>query len=592
MNRRLLLVLGLALALLISCVSTGPALKDGEYTIDLFTTNDIHGRYFDSLYVGNNTKESLLAVSSYMNYQREKLGEDRIVFIDAGDCLQGDNASYYYNYVDTKTKHIYARMAEYMKYDAIVVGNHDIETGHPVYDRIDKTMGIPFLAANAIKQSNGKPYFQEYTIVERQGLKIAILGFTNPGIKGWLAEEIWKGMNFESLIPAVQDEVDKVIAKENPAVVIAAVHSGTGKGDGNSLESQGLDLLNSLSNVDFVICSHDHKACIEHSGNTTLINAGSHCRNVGHGTVNIKVEGGRIVEKTTTGELVNINKNKVDEKMREMFRADYETVKAFTTRKVGELEMPLITRESFIGMCDYMNLIHTVCLSCEPAQLSMAAPLTYNGFVKAGDVLFNDLFTIYPYENQLYVVEMTGKEIRDYLEYSYNQWIQTASNRTDTVLRIAKKDDPRTGQKNWSFIERSYNFDSMAGAFYTVDVTKPRGQRVEITALADGTPFSMTGKYNVAMTSYRASGGGFIMSEGAGVNTDNIESRVVAKYPEIRELVYKYFENHKDLDGDIAAVTSEELAQSSVVGAWSFVPEKVAEPALKRDYSKLFPKRK
>ena len=256
----------LACTLLLTSCSGQETLRDGEYTIDVFTTNDVHVRYFDEPYVNGGTKESLLAVNSYMNSQRESLGEDRVVFIDAGDCLQGDNAAYYYNYVDTETKHLYARMAEYMRYDAIVVGNHDIETGHPVYDRLVRTMDIPFLAANALKEGSGKAYFQEYTILKRQGLRIAVIGFTNPGIKGWLTEDLWRGLDFASLLPYAQQVVDRVIAKEKPQVVIVAAHSGTGKGDGSSLENQGLDLLQSLENGDFVICAHDHSPLVRTEG--------------------------------------------------------------------------------------------------------------------------------------------------------------------------------------------------------------------------------------------------------------------------------------------------------------------------------------
>lgn len=584
MKKYLIILTGL-LAFAASCTTKT---ADGEYTLDLFTTNDIHGRYFDSLYVGNNTKESLLAVSEHMNGLRAELGDDNIIFIDAGDFLQGDNAAYYFNYVDTKTKHLYARMAEYMKYDVVTVGNHDIETGHAVYDRINKTMKLPFLAANAIRTDNGKSYFKEYVILRKNGLKVAVIGFTNPNIKSWLAPEVWSGMTFESLIPFAQQKIDQVIAKEHPDVVIATTHSGTGRGDGSSVESQGLDLLNSLTGVDFILCSHDHRACTFKNGETTLINAGSHCRSLGHGKVTVKIENGAVVSKTTEGEILPIDKNKIDETMRAKFRADYEVVKAFTLQKVGELESPLRTSESFTGMCDYMNLLHTVSLSCAPAQLSFAAPLSQNDVIESGTLIYNDLFKIYKYENQLFVVKMTGQQVKDFLEYSYNNWINTVTDKEKPILRIRQKDDPRDMLYGWSFIGQSFNFDSMGGAHYTVDVTKPYGERICITKLADGTPFSLGETYNVAMTSYRASGGGNTMSEGAHIDTDNIDEITVARYPEIREIIYDYFKNHVDENGNIVPVTSAELSDESVVGHWEFIPAEICEEGLARDYERLF----
>ena len=122
-----LFVVAMVLCAMVSC---GPG--DGQYTFHLLATNDVHGCYFDSLYTGGGTRSSLMSVSWYADSVRTAAGPDNVVLIDAGDCLQGDNAAYYFNYVDTAAPHVYGRMAGYMKYDAVVVGNHDIETGHPV----------------------------------------------------------------------------------------------------------------------------------------------------------------------------------------------------------------------------------------------------------------------------------------------------------------------------------------------------------------------------------------------------------------------------------------------------------------------------
>ena len=566
-----------AAALLASCC--GP--KDGEYTFRVLTTNDIHGRYFDSLYVTDRTSNALTNVSWYADSIRVADGADNVILIDAGDCLQGDNAAYYFNYADTVSKHLFARMMEYVGYDAVVVGNHDIETGHPVYDRIRRTMDVPFLAANAIRTDNGKPYFQEYVTLKRHGLKITVIGFTNPNIRSWLSPILWEGMTFESLLPVAQETVDRIVAKEKSDVVIVAVHAGTGEGDGSQLESQGLDLFKCLEGVDFVICAHDHRPVVHKNDSICLINAGSHCRNLGFGTVKVKVENGKVVSKTLDAELLPVDKNNVDKLMQQTFRQEFEAVKAFTLKEVGELKTELRTRDAYRGMSDYMNLIHTLSIGCSPAQISFAAPLTFNGFVKEGTLVYNDLFTIYPYENQLFVVKMTGKEIKDYLEFSYDSWTNTIDSADDHVLKIVNAADPRTGQSRWSFVNRSYNFDSAAGLIYKVDVTKPVGQRVLIESLADGTSFDEASEYNVAMTSYRASGGGGLMAA-AGVDTERINDRVVEYYPEIRNILYDYLLENKVID-------TAHTGDRNVIGEWRFIPEDLASKALDKDMELLFP---
>ncbi len=558
-------------------------LKDGEYTLTVLSTNDVHGTWFDSTYVDGKIRKSIFSMNHYIDSVRTADGFGNVLLLDAGDCLQGDNAPYYFNYIDTVTPHLFPRLLEYMKYDAVAMGNHDIETGHAVYDRVAAELqkaGAPFLAGNAIRNDDGKPYFPLYKMVEKAGLRIAVIGYNNANIAAWLGEELWSGMHFVSIAEVIQKDVDYVRAKEKPDVVVAAMHSACGRGDGTILEAEALDAFNKVKGVDWLICGHDHRPYVETRDSCALLNSGSHSRYVAHGKMHLSVKDGRIVSKSFETDLIPVKAEKADPVMRAHFRKDFEAVQAFTRQEVGVLNAELNTRDAYTGMCDYMNLIHTLCLSREPAQISIAAPLTYNGHVDSGILIFNDLFTIYPFENQLYVVKMTGAEIQKYLEVSYDKWINTVSKPADHVLKIHSHDDPRTRQKGWSFENRAYNFDSAAGINYTVDVTKPAGERVVISSMADGSVFEPAREYNVAMTSYRASGGGNLLKE-AGIDSDKIDDRIVSRYPEIRNLLYDYLMENGSIDPEV-------IGKGSVIGRWKFVPEKVAAPALERDMALLF----
>ncbi len=568
---------------ILSVVSCNHTLKDGEYTLHVLSTNDVHSTWFDSTYVGGGIKNSLFAMNHYIDSVRAVHGEENVILIDAGDCLQGDNAAYYYNYIDTLSPHLFPRLLEYMKYDAVAVGNHDIETGHPVYDRVTRELekvGAPFLGGNAIRNDNGKTYFPLYKIVKKAGLKVAILGYTNANMKAWLTESLWSGMTFQPIIDLVQKDIDMVKAKEKPDVMIVSMHSGCGNGDGTILESEALDIFNSIKGIDFLVNGHDHRPYVETRDTTALLNSGSHSRYVAEGTLKLKVENRKVVSKVFDTKLIPVKAEAADPVMRETFRKEFEAVKAFTVREVGVLNTDLRTRDAYKGMSDYINLIHTLSLGCAPAEISFAAPLTYNGTVKSGILIYNDLFTIYPFENQLFVVKMTGKQIKDYLEYSYDNWIQTISSENDHILNIQQNDDPRTGQKGWSFVARSYNFDSAAGINYTVDVTKPFGQRINISGTAHGDPFEENRTYNVAMTSYRASGGGNLMKQ-TGIDTDNIDDIVVERYPEIRNILYDYIMENGSIDPEV-------IGDPRVIGKWSFVPEKMASKAMEKDMALLF----
>lgn len=563
----------LTAALLASC---GP--KDGEYVLHVLSTNDVHGCWFDSSYVDGTPKKSLMAMSRTIDSVRTVAGAENVVLVDAGDCLQGDNATYYYNYVDTLSEHLFPRLVSYMKYDAVAVGNHDIETGHPVYDRVTADLArahSEFLGGNAVRTSDGKPYFQLYKTIRRGGMKIAILGYTNANIKAWLDESLWRGMDFVPIRDIIQRDVDEVRRKERPDVVIATMHSACGRGDGTILEAEALDAFNSVRGVDFLVCGHDHAPVVQARDTSALLNSGSHARYVAHGTLHLSRKGGKVTAKSFDAELIPIRAEAVDTAMRAAFRKEFEAVREFTLTEVGILNSDLVTRDAFAGMCPYINLIHALSLTATGADVSMAAPLTYNGKVASGVLRFNDLFTIYPFENQLFTVEMSGEEICRYLEVSYDRWIRTIASPSDHILRIKQSDDPRTQQRGWSFENRFYNFDSAGGLCYTVDVTKPFGDRVDISTLAGGEAFDPARKYTVAMTSYRACGGGNILLE-AG-----IEPPVTGRYPEVRNLLYDYLMENGSID-------PETTGAPGLVGRWRFIPEELAGPAMRRDLALMF----
>lgn len=552
-----------------------------EHTLHIVTTGDVHGSWFDRSYVDDYRPYSLMNVNWYVDSLRTAVGADNVLLLDAGDCLQGNNASYYYNYVATDGEHLFPRLMDYMDYDAVIVGNHDIETGHEVYDKVNAELAardIPWLGGNAVRIGDGTPYFPVWTMFRRSGLNVAVLGFTNANMKAWLGEELWSGMDFLSLIPYVQECVDELKAEENPDVTVVVVHSGTGDGDGSMLESQGLDLLESLEGVDLIICGHDHKPAVVKNGGAVLLDGGSHARRVGHAVVSVDKNGKRLKSKDVEAEVVELDWRKSDAAMQKAFDAEYQAVKEFTNRPIGRLEVELRSRDAYAGMSDYINLVHTVQLVNTGAQLSFAAPLSFDGVVEPGEVIYNDAFTIYPYENDLYVMKLKGSEIKNYLEYSYDMWIQTPG---EHVLRIVDSPDPRTGASRWSFVGRSYNFDSAAGIVYTVDVSKPFGERIQISSLADGSAFDPDAWYTVAMTSYRASGGGNLIIEGAGLSRDELEERTVGRYPAIRDMVTSFISSHESVD-------SETVSDPSLLGEWHFIPEDTAPEMIEEDMKLIF----
>lgn len=565
------------LSLFIAFAVALPLLAGPKDELHIVTTGDVHGAFFDRPYVGDGpSRSSLMSVKYYVDSLRTAVGRDNVLLLDCGDIIQGDNASYYFNYVATDKPHIYPRIASYMGYDACTVGNHDIEAGHAVYDRVLKELkdeGIPWLAANALKP-DGESYFPDQTVVYKGGRKILILGFNNANIDNWLSEDLWSGMHHVSLVPFVQIAVNSSRAQVKPDLVVVLMHSGTGAGDGSIIESQALDVFNTIKGVDVLVCAHDHRPTTFAKEGCVLVNSGARAANVGHAV--IRWRGSKIASRRA--ELVRLDPSRVDEKMRARFAADWEAVHEFTVKPVGELTVRLDAKEAYRGMSAYVNLLHTVQLDASGADLSLAAPLSYNGVVEPGMLIYNDMFTVYPYENKLYVLKLTGAEVRHMMEYSYDRWICTPG---EHVLNIKLSPDPRTGADRWSFVNRSYNFDSVGGLVYEVDVTRPAGQRVKIISLADGRPFEDTASYSVAMTSYRANGGGSMLVEGAGIPRHELDGRIVRKLPEVRNYVLSFINGHGTVDRAL-------VSDPALIGAWKFVPENVVLPLMEADMALVF----
>lgn len=567
-------------------ILTGCCVRNGVYIVELCATNDLHGRYFDSLYVEKAAHPySLANVSEYVNQLRDANGQDGVLLVDVGDAVQGDNAAFYSNFIDTadhSKKHLFTRVVEYIGYDALVVGNHDIEAGHPVYDKIYKETSIPYLAANAIDVKTGNPYFKPYAIYKKNGLKIAVIGMTNPNIKKWLGEELWHGIDFIEIEEKAQQIINALEAKEKPDLIVLAVHAGIGSGKDTDVENPARYLARKLDGVDIVLAAHDHQTACEkvasmhpHRDSVLVLDGSNRARFLSNATIEFEYQDGKLVSKDIRGRLVAMENIPVDTAYTKAFRKDFLVTKEFTNQQIGTLEKEIRTIDAFFGMSEYMNFIHKIQLSASGASVSLAAPLTFNGIIKAGILKYNDLFTLYPFENQLYVVSLTGEQIKKHLEYSYDMWINTMSSHADHILKI--RYDIKRGR--YSFSSASYNFDSGAGLNYTVDVTKPYGERISILSFADGSAFESDKKYKVAMSSYRANGGGDILTKGVGLSKESLDSIIVEKQKDIRSLIYDYFMGNTAANHTVGS-------NDNSIGEWKFIPEKMAEKALERD-SKL-----
>lgn len=581
-------------ALLLALTINLPAMAQ-QRTVKLrvIETSDVHGSFFPYDFINRKPKAGTLArVSSYVNDLR-KTYKDNVILLENGDILQGQPTCYYYNYVNIQARNVASDVVNYMKYDAQVFGNHDVETGHPVYDKWIKELNCPVLGANIIDTKTGEPYVKPYIILNREGVKVAVLGLLTPAIPNWLTENLWSGLHFENMVTSARKWMKHILENEKPDVVIGVFHSGK---DGGIVtpeyeEDASLRVAKDVPGFDLVLFGHDHTRCNETVTNVEgkpviCLDPANNALSVADAEITLtlnkkKVNGKKqyvVTDKKVVGNLADVTKCPIDEEFMKAFEPQIAEINQYVGKQIGTFKNTIHSRESFFGSCAFNDFILNLQLEMTKADISFNAPLQFNSTINAGPVYVSDMFNLYKYENQLYVMRLTGEEIRKHLEMSYDLWVNTMKSPDDHLLLLdtqTKGDQQRLGFKNLSF-----NFDSAAGIDYEVDVTKPDGEKVKILRMSNGQPFDEKKWYNVAVNSYRGNGGGELLTRGAGIPKDSLDSRII--YRSKRDQRYYLME----------AIEKMGTIEAKANNNWKFVPEAWTKPAAQRDYELLFGKEK
>lgn len=556
--------------------------KPEEVRISIVETTDVHGNFFPTNYITRTDwPGSLARVATYVDSLRRTDGDDSVILVDNGDLLQGQPTVYYYNFIDTVSPHVAAEIQRFMRYDATTHGNHDIETGHDVYDRYIAQSPAPVLGANIIDAATGEPYIRPYTIIERKGMRIAVLGLITPAIPAWLPRNLWSGLHFDEMVSTADKWVKEIEQREHPDAIIGLFHSG-GNSDTRTagyMENASIEVARRVPGFDAILMGHDHRVWDERisgpDGKTVVaLNPANNAVNVGQLDITFTLGAdGRPVDKKIEARVVPVGDLPPSQAYMERFAPQMAAVEAFVDRPLGRATGPFLSRDAYFGPSAFIDLIHRLQLEIADADVSMAAPLSFDARIDTGTVTMADMFSLYKYENLLYTMELTGLEIKNYLEEAYDLWTNRMTSPDDHLIRFGS-DNPGPGDNRLKY--PSYNFDSAGGINYTVDVTKPRGEKITITSMADGTPFDLSKRYRVAINSYRGNGGGDLLTKGAGIAHDKLSERIVASTDkDLRYYLMKAIEKR----GTIEPVVTRN---------WRFIPEEIAAPAIERDSTILF----
>ncbi len=545
-------------------------------TLRFLETSDVHGAFFPYDFIERRPlKGSMARVSSYVKKQRQHFGQN-LILLENGDILQGQPTCYYTNYVNSQETNIAAEVVNYLGYDAATFGNHDVETGHAVYDKWIRELNCPMLGANIISLKNGKPYVKPYLMLERDGVRIAVLGMLTPAIPNWLHNDLWSGMYFEEMVSCAKKWMKILKEQERADVVIGLFHSGWQGGiiTVDYDEDATKDVAEVVPGFDAIFFGHDHVERNQTVNGCVCLDPSSGAQRVAQLTIDLAQVDGRWTVRRKYGQVIDVTQEPIDEDFMAHFDRQIEGVKQYVSQQIGVFETAMHARDAYFGPSAIIDYIHQMQLEHTGADISLNAPLTFDSHIQAGPVYMSDMFKLYRYENQIYTLRMTGREVRLLLELSYDQWVDTMTSPDDHILLLEERtwnDNQRMGFKNLTF-----NFDSAAGIDYEVDVTKPNGQKVRILQFSDGRPFEETEYYRVAMNSYRGNGGGELLTRGALIPMDSIVRRIVY----MSEHDQRYYLTEK--------IRREGHVHAQPLNNWRFVPEAWAKPALERDRKLLF----
>ena len=542
-----------------------------EYTVRIIHTTDVHGELFPTDFIsGEDTGGSAARLATFLHEARQKNPD--LLLLDGGDLLQGTPLIYYDNSHYKEGPHFATEVYNRLGYDAMCFGNHDIEAGHEVYDAFEARADFPILCCNITRIETGKSYYQPYKIFKRNGLKIAVIGVITPAVPEWIAEPLYAGMRFEEPISAVAHTLQEVQAKAQPDLVVLLAHTGFQNRNADIQENASKAIAEQINGIDIILMGHDHESAITQVKNpqgdsVLLINPANRLQRVSDVTITIRKKGKQVIGRTITPQLTELSAYEPDSAFMKHFEAAIHHFEKEMQQPVGAIDAPLNGGDALWGSSAYMSFIHEVQLEATGAKVSFAAPLSLSFKLPCGTLTYADMFALYPYENSLYAMELTGQEIKDYLEYSYGLWVNQMHTASDHLL--AFKADYKQGER-FPTQNPTFNFSAAGGIRYTVDATKPAGSRVVIQSLSDGTAFSLSHTYLVAVNSYRGNGGGGHLTRGAGIPKEELPGRIKATTKDIRSAIME-------------KLSKQPVTHVADADNWHFIPEEITRRAIERD---------
>jgi len=486
-------------------------------TLTILQTSDIHGNVYPINYATNKPADSGLAkIQTLVKQLRSK--DPDLILIDNGDLTQGTPFTYYHIRKEPTAPNPMIQVLNLMGYHAGVVGNHEFNYGMGLLSKTAAEANFPILSANIVRRFTKTPYFEPYRVLTVKGVRVGILGLTTKYIPNW--EDVRNVLDVDFLDPVETAKVYVPILreKEKVDVVIVSYHGGFERDIVTGLpteelsgENQGYQLLQEVKGIDLFLTGHQHRTIVGFCQGVPVLQPSNWGQLVGKAEIKLDNSDKRWIIVSKSVELLSVKGVPADEEVLALVRDVEEKTQKWLDTPIGvakgdfSVVDPLITRMGDNALLEFINKVQ---MNISGAKISSTALFTND--IKgwgSGPVTLRDVNAVYIYANTLKVIRVTGQDIKGALE-------RCADYFTIVDGKIAVND-------TWVYPKpQHYNYDVWEGIDYTLDISKPVGQRV-VKLDYEGKPMAMDKEYDVVLNNYRAGGGGnYLMFQGKPVVKD------------------------------------------------------------------------
>lgn len=525
--------------------------------IFIAATTDVHGRLRGWDYQADrpDSARGLARAATVVDSLRRQ-HPDRVVLVDAGDLFQGNPLTFVASRVAPQPLHPVITAMNVLRYDAAVIGNHEFNYGVGTWEAAMRQARFPFLAGN-VRSRDGSARYPGVHTVERAGVRIAIVGATTPGAMVWdRANLAAEGMTIADIVPYVRETVAAVRATHD--IVVVVMHSGLGGPSSYDESSSGVGRENvsgivaaEVAGIDLVVLGHSHREVVDSLvGNTLIVQPRNWAGSVAIAKLTLSREGsGRWRVDARKGTSVRLNNVAESQAVIAATLGAHERTLAWVKAPLGRTAVAWRSDSARVRDVPIIDFMLEVMRRTAGADIAATAAFSLDAAFEPGAISMAELARLYPYDNTLRAIRISGAQLRAYLEHSARYYRSLAADGRAPAGGLVDPDVP------------GYNFEIVSGVEYVLDLSRPLGQRVT-TLKRNGRDLAPGDSLTMALNNYRAEGGGgFSMLAGAPTVYD--EGR------DIRELLVEEIRR-------VGTISPAQYAKQN----WSLVPSTAMSEAM------------